>query len=112
MGSETSTYADALEWLPQLAGMDWLELSAVFDEASGVLGKGASALDIVTTAMSLATDLTRAGFPPGDLQVAGFVPWPGPDDARLARLRRELLAAAEQGVLPIGPGICWFSSPD
>lgn len=94
------------------AGMDWMELSTVLDSASGVLGAGASDLDIVDTALSLSADLARAGYPPGDLLEAGFVPWPWPDGARMERLRRDLVAAAEHGALPIGPGICWFSRPD
>lgn len=103
-------YVRALAYLRDYARVDWVMLSSVVGSASEIAHDCATLADVGETAMRLAGDLAASGAPPGRLESHGFVPWEGPPAQQLDRLRDELFAMIhEQGRLPAGGEICWFS---
>lgn len=110
MKVDAAAYAESLDYLAEYGEDDWMMLSVVVAEAHDVLEPHASKAEVLEATLSLATSLMEVGVVPGDLVAddRDFVPWPGPPEHRLGRIRAEMSAMVERGELPIGPEICWF----
>lgn len=110
--TEAVSYDAELGYLLRYAAEDWVMALVVVESAGAVRGGGAPAAAVVETAARLAADLTRAGFPPGEVHERRFVPWPGTDTDRVERFRAGLAALADAGRLHEVDDLCWFSTPD